>query len=490
MKSPSKDSVHVNYKVTRARRLLPVPASWNGLAQTSPALDSIHGTHLSEYWQFNKDGMYTAVYREEEWDRCAKIVAEKLIHDDSYLSGLLIRQNEQGEKLVSLSHATDMAVDSMEDVEKLYVLYKQLREEWIIYDMLSVYPWYLGAEGLNAYVQDLLIQLGLTADEITALSIPEALTFSTEEELTVTSLALRQLQGAPEEEVGRDISGLVEKYFWISFGYDGPEQHGDSYYRSMISELASKGERSLARRIEEILALTKDAERARDDIIRKYGISDTVQKAVRRVRQLPLEADVRKQHTYQAHIALSRVLDNISRLLRIERRLLNYVTLEEIETAADPEVLAKMAEKRETQWYVMYFQEGKMESIDGERAAALATAMISAPNDLSAEIRGTPGSIRKGKTVGIVRVLMSAKDAHELKEGEILVAPMTTPEFVPAMRKAAAIVTDEGGITCHAAIVSRELGLPCIVGTKVATQLLRDGDMVEVDAEKGTVRKV
>jgi pyruvate,water dikinase len=65
---------------------------------------------------------------------------------------------------------------------------------------------------------------------------------------------------------------------------------------------------------------------------------------------------------------------------------------------------------------------------------------------------------------------------------------MTRPEFVPLMKKAIAIVTDEGGITCHAAIVSRELKKPCIIGTKVATQVLKDGDMVEVDANSGIVR--
>ena len=67
---------------------------------------------------------------------------------------------------------------------------------------------------------------------------------------------------------------------------------------------------------------------------------------------------------------------------------------------------------------------------------------------------------------------------------------MTRPDFMPLMRKAKAVITDEGGITCHAAIVSRELGIPCIIGTKIATKVLKDGDMVEVDANKGIVRKI
>jgi pyruvate,water dikinase len=65
---------------------------------------------------------------------------------------------------------------------------------------------------------------------------------------------------------------------------------------------------------------------------------------------------------------------------------------------------------------------------------------------------------------------------------------MTVPDLVSAMKRAAAIVTDEGGVTCHAAIISRELKKPCIIGTKVATKVFKDGDLVEVDANKGIVR--
>lgn len=67
---------------------------------------------------------------------------------------------------------------------------------------------------------------------------------------------------------------------------------------------------------------------------------------------------------------------------------------------------------------------------------------------------------------------------------------MTRPELMPAVKKAKAIITDEGGLTCHAAIVSRELGVPCIIGTKIATKILKDGNLVEVDANKGIIRKI
>ncbi len=94
------------------------------------------------------------------------------------------------------------------------------------------------------------------------------------------------------------------------------------------------------------------------------------------------------------------------------------------------------------------------------------------------------GGILKGK----VRIIMNAEEVKFFVKGEILVTTMTSPEYMLQMKESLAIITDEGGITCHAAIVSRELGIPCVIGTKIATKVFKDGDMVEVDATKGIVR--
>ncbi len=79
---------------------------------------------------------------------------------------------------------------------------------------------------------------------------------------------------------------------------------------------------------------------------------------------------------------------------------------------------------------------------------------------------------------------------EKIRKGDIIVTGMTTPEIVPFLKKVRAIVTDEGGVTAHAAIISREFKIPCVLGTKIATQALNDGDLVEVDATKGIVRKL
>lgn len=91
---------------------------------------------------------------------------------------------------------------------------------------------------------------------------------------------------------------------------------------------------------------------------------------------------------------------------------------------------------------------------------------------------------------GRVRIIKRKSQIKDVKQGDIIVSPMTTPDFVPAMKKAAGIVTDEGGIICHAAIISKELKKPCVIGTKVATQLFQDNDLIEVNTNTGVVRLI
>lgn len=95
-----------------------------------------------------------------------------------------------------------------------------------------------------------------------------------------------------------------------------------------------------------------------------------------------------------------------------------------------------------------------------------------------------------GRARGVVKIVQVPADMEKMRDGNILLSQATSPDLLPAIRKAAAIVTNTGGLICHAAIVSRELKIPCIVGTRNATLIFKDGDKVEVDATKGVIRKL
>jgi len=108
--------------------------------------------------------------------------------------------------------------------------------------------------------------------------------------------------------------------------------------------------------------------------------------------------------------------------------------------------------------------------------------------DLRAQLSGQ--SAYQGKIIGVARIVLNPRKVIVFKKGDILITGMTRPEFLSLMKKSGAFVTDAGGILSHAAIMARELKKPCVIGTKFATKVFKDGDLIEVDADKGIIKKV
>jgi pyruvate,water dikinase len=149
--------------------------------------------------------------------------------------------------------------------------------------------------------------------------------------------------------------------------------------------------------------------------------------------------------------------------------------------------------KARRSFYMFYkLDGGKPEFMSGGAAEKAARELLGIAPAGDTQLRGVVAS--RGKAEGKVRILLPRdfiqieEDLERFEEGEILVTTMTQPSIVSAMKKAAAIVTDQGGMTSHAAVLAREFGIPCIVGTMTATQMLKDGDVVEVDANRGFVK--
>lgn len=121
-------------------------------------------------------------------------------------------------------------------------------------------------------------------------------------------------------------------------------------------------------------------------------------------------------------------------------------------------------------------------------SAADQVEKLTAQNQNAKVVKGTTGFA--GKVTGVVRIVTDPKKSRGFKKGEILVTGATRPEFLPIMHKAAAFITDAGGILSHAAITAREMKKPCVIGTKNGTKIFKTGDLVKVDAGKGIVKKL
>lgn len=200
--------------------------------------------------------------------------------------------------------------------------------------------------------------------------------------------------------------------------------------------------------------------------------------------------DNRKAYLTKCDVLLFNLVEDLYERWGLEKELVPVSLVHEVLKGREA-VLAQREELRArlTKMAVLYTGEGRYihePELDEAEITALDLRYLKQNTSNDADrISGDVAS--KGKARGIARVITQKADFGNLAEGEVLVTGMTRPEYVPLMKKAAAIVTDEGGITSHAAIVSRELKKPCIIGTRIATRLIQDGDLVEVDAEKGVV---
>ncbi|MCU0679906.1 MAG: PEP-utilizing enzyme [Planctomycetes bacterium] len=134
---------------------------------------------------------------------------------------------------------------------------------------------------------------------------------------------------------------------------------------------------------------------------------------------------------------------------------------------------------------VIFFENGKIEDVlVGKEISKFGSIFLNKKNDIIGQVAFG------GRVSGVVRIVFDPTKIKQFNNGDILVAPWTRPEYLPIMKKAGAFVTDGGGILSHAAIVARELKKPCVIGTKIATSILHEGDLVEVDAIKGVVKKI
>ncbi len=166
---------------------------------------------------------------------------------------------------------------------------------------------------------------------------------------------------------------------------------------------------------------------------------------------------------------------------------LTCLTQKELETylqtmVLPPEVQLKGRFKKS----VLYFESGKINLFLGSVVDKIDNLILKQSISSKKELRGI--SAYPGWVVGKARIILDPHKVKNFNQGDILIAGMTRPEFLPLVKKASAIVTDVGGVLCHAAITAREMKIPCVVGTAVATKIFKDGQILEVWADKGIVK--
>ena len=212
----------------------------------------------------------------------------------------------------------------------------------------------------------------------------------------------------------------------------------------------------------------------------KIVAKNIVKKTVEYVRDPKTGKTIHAEVPPERQEAPSLTDEEVVELAKIAKRIeQHYGVPQDIEFAVDrdlpfPQNLFIVQSRPETVWSMK------------EAPAEVRTSQTTSVAEATIVLKGLPAS--PGVHVGKAKVVFSPEEAEkEIQKGDILVTKMTNPDWVPYMRLAGAIVTDEGGMTCHAAIVSRELGIPCIVGAREATKLMKSGQTYTVDARSGVI---
>ncbi len=307
-------------------------------------------------------------------------------------------------------------------------------------------------------------------------------------------LKLKKIKkGTNIANVSSGLRKALEKHaqHWGHFGYIFAGNHspfsGQHYLDEMIDLVLSKVHAAkLLKQDDEYL---KTARAKKVALYRKIKINQTYKQLFETAAEFSLTKLVRRHAQLYTILHLHRtLLTEIAKRLKLTRYEVQFMLLAEVKTALLNNKIQR-AELKSRLKSCVYYTEKNLEVIyTGPRTKKMFAMMACGVAKDIKEIFGQ--TAQPGKARGAVKIIIRAKDMAKMKRGDVLVSIATDPDIVPAMKKAAAIVTEQGGITSHAAIVSRELGIPCVIGTKIATRVLKDGDVVEVDAEKGVVKKL
>ena len=333
-------------------------------------------------------------------------------------------------------------------------------------------------------------------DMIMVLTAPSKLSFMEEERVDFLGFCLKYFKLLKKKKrtpsMEHELNKLSTTYFYILNNYRNVRYLDADYFYKKAKEEIKKGKNKLKKESTGLKNKIKNLEKEQKAIYKKYKLSSDLRLHLRIVRIMGEGVDERKSFILKVNYFIEQFCEEIAKRFKLPLPDVKDYSFEEIRKLLlyNKKLSRKILQKRRrvSANVILRTKSGNVNNVwyYGKKAALL---LKKTGPKITKIIQGQVASAPVKRFKGKVQVVL---DVHKEKfnAGNILVTTMTRPEFVPLMRKAKAILTQEGGVTSHAAIVSRELGIPCIVGIKNLLGNIKDGDYLKVDATKGVVRIV
>jgi len=371
----------------------------------------------------------------------------------------------------------------------------ELKSCWKNFNKLGFLFWEVGIlPELGAYGGEVELHKILKKEQLSAfkereafsiLSAPIGLSFYQEEERDL----LKVMQQRYTKNFERLLKRHQQKYFWLENSYYETKILKDDFFRNRIQKKV-KAKIKPTVMLESMQQHLDQARKHKMRIIADLKNKKEIRKTADLLSYCIWWQDHRKKFIFKYLHYFVLLINEFARRSKISPRVFDLAWVNEVQLYPTRRLVLQL-KKRKKDYYVAHFWKNNKRFYYGKRAKSIYNRFWAKPGMVKADkIEGTVVFAAKKPITGKVYVIKEVRDIKKFLSNRILVTSMTAPEYITAIRKAKAIVTDTGGLTCHAAIVSRELKVPCIVGTKIATQAFKNGDKVEVDASKGIVRKI
>lgn len=444
-------------------------------------LKQVYGITVPNHWT---NGITFGVYYlKDELTNLGKAVSKRAEEDSAFFGKDVKQCRDACDELVAIAKEIPDELSQYTDEELAGMLERYYQ------GYLSIFPFVTVPHGIERYFETKIREMVQDQEILKVLLSPVSTQdIERDDALNVASYVRRN---GFDKKYGQLLGEHTRKYCWLSMWSIDSEPLGREYFESEIINILGKvndpeGEikrmKDEGKKAKELLAMT----------LKEIRASNKLEKLVNYLQEYIYLRTYRKNSICQAHYYHLPLLSELAKRLKLSLDEIKLMSCEEmisgIKGEIDTNEIKSLVGARSGGWAVCMWQ-GEAKIITGVKDIIETMErfnIVAASSSMQRTVKGNVAS--GGIASGRVKVIRKLSEIDKIKEGDVLVTRMTTPDYVVAMRKAVAIVTDEGGITCHAAIVSREFGIPCIVGTKNATQILNDNDWVEVDAQNGVVK--
>ena len=468
------------YKVMRDRELMLTPLYWNNLSQTSQRSKDFFGVNQVLIYSHLKDGRDVQFHLSANWRRAEKIIADNYFNNQHFFDNLEIVLSQKAKAVdIFLKRLRRTNFQALSP-NALVSWAADIQDSWLAYDGINVPAWFWGADEFSLRLQKLL---PVSPAEYLIISTPDVNTYASRLEYDL--LRKWSLVKTSKLSLESAAQSLSDNYGWLPFGYDGPKYWDNKYFLRQLKALGRNYKRREAISQEE--SAWRQRLRQKKNIIKRYHFTKKELRYLEIINKLAIWTDERKNLEFQLHYHYARVLWSLEKKLGISYINLKYLFTEELpELLKNKDKFIKISSLRLRSDFMFATKNGKIRILSASEKNKILRE-ISQQNKEQA----VKGKVASSGAVpfyeGQVKILLSPADGDKVQIGDIIIATMTSPDYIVAMKRAGAFITDEGGVTCHAAIVAREMHKPCLIATKIATKKFKDNDRVRMDLQHGTV---